>query len=525
MNTPIQQQWLPKLLEFDYEIQYRQGKDNVAADAFSRVEGSEVLHMAMTVLECDLMQQIKDAYQVDDRCKKMIEELVVKPDSVRHYSWVQGVLRRKSKIVVPAMVSLKDKVLEWLHCSGQGGHSGRDVTMQRVKGLFYWKGMIKDIQSYLRICSVCQRYKYDTAASPGLLQPLPIPEAVWIDISMDFIDGLPKSYRKTVIFVIVDCLSKAAHFIPLAHPYTAASVAQAFLDNVYKLHGFPRSIVSDRDAVFLNEFWQELFKLQGCSLNMSTAYHRQSDGQTEVVNRCVETYLRCMTGDKPYLWSKWLPLAEYWYNTNFHTATQSTPYEIVYGQPAPVHLPYLPGESKVEVVGKCLEDREKMLLLLKFYLLRAQHRMKQHADQHRSEREFDVGDFVFVKLQPYRQQSVVRRDNQKLAPKYYGPYKVLDKHGKVAYRLELPATSQIHPVFHVSQLKKLVGPVRVNTHLPSVYDEEVLKEPEKILGCKMVKRQDKAATMVLIKWKDQSDDEATWEYLFDLQKKYPEFQT
>lgn len=148
----------------------------------------------------------------------------------------------------------------------------------------YWKGLIKDIQAYLRSCSVCQHCKYDVAASPGLLQPLPIPEAVWIDLSMDFIEGLPQSFGKTVIFVVVDRLSKSDHFITLAHPYTAASMAQAFLDNVYKLHGFPRSIVSDRDTVFLSDFWQELFKLQGCSLNMSTAYHPRSHGQTEVVN-------------------------------------------------------------------------------------------------------------------------------------------------------------------------------------------------------------------------------------------------
>ena len=177
LNTPIQQQWLPKLLEFDYEIQYCQGKDNVAADALSRVGGSEILHMAMTVLDYDLMQLIKEAYQTDDCCKTLIVDLTLKPNGTKHYSWVQGVLRRKSKIVVPNVVSLKDKVLEWLHCSGQGGHSGRDVTMQRVKGLFYWKGMIKDIQYYLRSCSVCQQCKYDTAASPGPLQPLPIPEA------------------------------------------------------------------------------------------------------------------------------------------------------------------------------------------------------------------------------------------------------------------------------------------------------------------------------------------------------------
>lgn len=261
--------------------------------------------------------------------------------------------------------------------------------------------------------------------------------------------------------------------------------------------------------MFLSKFWQELFALEGCSLNVSTAYHPQSDGQTEVVNRCLETYLRCMTSDKPHMWSKWLPLAEYWYNTNFHSATQSTPYEIVYGQPPPVHLPYLPGESKVQVVAKCLEDREKMLLLLKFHLLRAQHRMKQEADKHRSERSLEVGDWIFVKLQPYRQQSVVIRGSQKISTKFFGPCKVLDKHGKVAYKLELPEYSRIHPVFHDSQLKKLVGEAATSTQLPTILQETEVKVPEACLGRKMVKRQGIAATMILMKWVDDSEENAT----------------
>lgn len=255
---------------------------------------------------------------------------------------------------------------------------------------------------------------------------------------------------------------------------------------------------------------------------MSTAYHPQSDGQTEVVNRCVETYLRCMTSDRPAMWSKWLPLAEYWYNTNFHTTTQTTPYEVVYGQAPPIYLPYLQGESKVQVVAKCLEDREKMLVLLKFHLMRVQHRMKQQADLYRSERSFEIGDWVYVKLQPYRQQSVVRRTTEKLTPKYFGPYCISDKVGEVAYKLKFPVGSKVHSVFHVSQLKSAMGNVTTSNQLPSVVGEDTILKPEFILERKMGKRQGRAVTLVLVQWEGQNAEEATWEYLFDLQRRFPE---
>lgn len=250
--------------------------------------------------------------------------------------------------------------------------------------------------------------------------------------------------------MVVDRLSKYAHFVPLQHPFTAAQVAQVFLDNVYKLHGLPNTIVSDRDKIFLSAFWQSLFKALKVKLKMSTAYHPQSDGQTEVVNRCLECYLRCMSGEKPKEWVQWLSMAEFWYNTNFHTSIQTTPFEVLYGQAPPIHMPYLPGESSVDAVDRTMVVREQVISMLKFHLLRAQNRMKSLADKHRTDRSFEVGVWVYLKLQPYRQTTARQSPYNKLSAKYYGPFQVVEKIGTLAYKLQLPSGSQIHPVFHVS---------------------------------------------------------------------------
>lgn len=154
-------------------------------------------------------------------------------------------------------------------------------------------------------------------------------------------------------------------FIGLKHPDTALDVAQLYLDQIFKLHGFPQSIVSDRDPIFINEVWQEFFNLQGVSLNQSTTYHTQSDGQTEVTNRTLETYLICMCSKAPQSWYKFLLLAEYWYNTSHHIVIQLNPFEIVYGQPPLFHMPYLLEESKVIIVDRTLRKREEIITLLK----------------------------------------------------------------------------------------------------------------------------------------------------------------
>lgn len=168
----------------------------------------------------------------------------------------------------------------------------------------------------MQSCFTCQQAKPDRSIYPGLLQPLPIPASSWEIISMDFIEGLPQSQSYNAIWVVVDKYSKFAHFVPLRHPFTAATIAKLFLDHIYRLHGLPASIISDRDRVFTSYLWPSLFKLAGVSLRTSTSYHPRTDGRTERVNQCLETYLRCFVHACPTKWAQWLPLGEFWYNSS-----------------------------------------------------------------------------------------------------------------------------------------------------------------------------------------------------------------
>jgi hypothetical protein len=252
-------------------------------------------------------------------------------------------------------------------------------------------------------------------AYPGLLQPLKIPAAAWEVVTMDFVDGLPKSAGFNCIMVVVDRFSRYAHFVPLVHPYTALSVAKAYMKDVFKLHSMPAAIVSDRDPVFTSKIWQELFRLSDTQLCMSSARHPQSDGQTERVNQCLEGYLRCFVHSCQSKWVQWLHLAELWYNTSYHSSLKKTPFEVLYG-----HAPRYFGIDRVESCAipqleEWLKERDTMTKLLQQHLERVQQRMKSQADKGRTERVFEAGDKVFLKLQPYLQSSVAFRANHKLA--------------------------------------------------------------------------------------------------------------
>ncbi|KAF7119456.1 hypothetical protein RHSIM_Rhsim13G0234900 [Rhododendron simsii] len=465
ISTTMQQKWLTQLLGYDYEIMFKAGQDNKVADALSRYGIREEGNLlALSVVQTDWLNSLKLGWQTDPALKAIIEELSNDPTSNEGYNLSQGVLTYKGRLVVNSDAQLRAFIMQEIHATPLGGHSGTEKTYRRAKRSFYWKGMRKELFAFVANCDTCQRNKTETVAVPGLLQPLPILERVWTDISMDFVEGLPSSQGKTVIFVVVDRLSKYAHFIALSHPYTAIEVAQSFMDSIFRLHGMPKSIVSDRDPVFTSGFWQN------------------------------------SSGERPRAWVQWLPLAEWWFNTNYHTATKLTPYQVVYGQVPPSHIHYIPGASNVAAVDQWGSTREATLRLLKEHLTQAQNRMKQQADQHRS--------------------------NMKLSPRFYGPFQVLKRIGQVAYQLELPAQAKIHPVFHVSLLKRKLGThVVPQSTLPPVDTDGILEpEPVAVLDRRLVKFKGRPATQFLVQWSNSYPEDATWEFYQQLKDKYPAFQ-
>ncbi|CAJ2640536.1 unnamed protein product [Trifolium pratense] len=442
-----------------------------------------------------VLDKILDEISRDVSVQKLLAEVMTDPSAKPGFSVQQGVLLYQGRLVIGPQSYIIPKLLKEFHETPIGGHSGFLRTYRRVAENLYWIGMQKTIREFVRACDICQRQKYEATTPCGLLQPLPIPNAVWEDISIDFITGLPKSKGFDAILVVVDRLSKYSHFILLKHPYTAKSVAEIFVKEV------------------------------GTTLKMSSAYHPETDGQTEVINRCLESYLRCFAIEQPKTWSVWIPWAEYWYNTTYHVSIGKSPFEVVYGRQPPKLLKFLKNETKVAAVAVELHDRDEALNQLKLHLLKAQQQMQAYANQKRRDLKFEVGEWVFLKLRPHRQHSVIRRINQKLAARYYGPFKIIEKIGEVAYKLQLPDQSRIHPVFHVSLLKKAVGDYQTQGELPKelevVIDEEVYRV--KVLGTRSVLKEGTMVVQSLIQWKDKSLDDVTWEDNDIIRGQFPEF--
>jgi hypothetical protein len=297
------------------------------------------------------------------------------PDS-QGFELHQGLIKVHCKIWVGANSALQTKLINAFHNSAIGGHSGVLPTYKCLKRLFSWSGMKTYVDDFVKQCVVCQQAKHLHSKPAGLLQPLPIPEGIWCELTMDFVEGLPLSNSANVIMVVVDRLTKYAHLIPLKHPFTASTVAQVFLDSVVKLHGVPLSIVSDRDKIFISRLWKELFSALGTKLQFTTAYHPQTDGQSERVNQCIEMFLRCFVHDNPHHWRHWLPLAEFWDNSLHHSALGMFPFKALYGcEPNMGAFPPFTEDNMLEA-DLILRDRQVQLDNIKMHLANAQNRMK-----------------------------------------------------------------------------------------------------------------------------------------------------
>jgi hypothetical protein len=294
--------------------------------------------------------------------------------------------------------------------------------------------------------------------------------------------------------------------------------------NVFKFHGMPSEIISDKDRKFVSEFWTTLFKMCGTKIKMSTAYHPETDGQTKRTNKTLEDMLRMYARKKQHSWIKWLYLVEFAYNEKLHSSIGVRPFFALYGQEYRTPISLSTPNSKFESINQMVREMNEVTESMKVSMKGSQERAKYYADHKRSFREFEVGDKVFLKVTPQRSGLKLGK-SKKLSPRFCGPFEITKRIGPVAYELRLPIDWKIHNVFHVSLLKKYVSdPTHVLSDLPNAAIEgELLAEPERILKEDIQYLRNRSFQRFLVKWKDYPEEEATWEREVDFRANYPNF--
>ncbi|KAI3760252.1 hypothetical protein L1987_50645 [Smallanthus sonchifolius] len=439
--------WLAFLEKFTFVVKHKTGVSNRVADALSR-RGNLLVSVRINVLGLDV---IREQLTTDPYFSVVLQDVQAgqKSDFLLH----DGFLFKGNQLCIPDS-SLRLKIIQELH--GEG-HVGRDRTLHLVQSSYFWPTMRKEVDRYVKRCRICQVSK-GTATNAGLYMPLPVPSQPWNDISMDFVLGLPQTQRgNDSIFVVVDRFSKMVHFIPCKKTTDAVNVAQLFFRDVYRLHGLPSSIVSDRDTRFLSHFWRSLWKMVNTQLNFSSAYHPQTDGQTEVVNRSLGNLLRCLVGDHVKSWDQKLCQAEFAHNHAVNRSTRFSPFQVVYSaQPrGPLDLMSLPVPGSVpKKVKDFVEGLHEIHKDVHDNLVRANSKYKQVADQKRRHVEFEEGDFVWAVLTKDR-FSV--GEYNKLSAKKIGPVEIVEKINSNAYRLKLPSHTRCSDVFNVKHLLPYYG--------------------------------------------------------------------
>jgi hypothetical protein len=437
-----------------------------------------------TIDAASLLAQVKAAAAQDDEYQLRLSKAGQMGLQVR-----DGLLYTEDGILhLPGSRDIQRQFLHEIHDTQTGGHLGVSKTLRKLRQRVYWYGMDRDVAQYVLSCVTCSTSKTSQQMPAGKLVPLPIPHRPWETIGMDFVGPLPrtKSFHDTIL-VVVDKLTKMIHLVPTNQAVTAQQTAKLVLREVVRLHGVPSSIISDRDPRFTSGFWKALWQQLNTQLRMSTAYHPQTDGQTERANRVVEDMLRAFVNLHRDDWDEYLTTVEMAYNSSPHTSTGYTPFELNGGSamlPIDIALRSRQG-TDVQAVEDLVSEVRQHLEDARLLLLKRQETQKKYADQHRREERYAVGDEVMLST-----AQLPARYRGKLSDPYTGPFRVVAVKGDVNVELELPpAMKRIHPVFHVDRLKRYVrsavewpGREQQDRPPPVLMDGEEEWEVERIVG-------------------------------------------
>jgi hypothetical protein len=419
-----------------------------------------------------------------------------------------GILWFKNRLCVPEQGHYRNTIMDEGHNSAYSIHPRATKMYVDLREKYWWRGMKGDVATFVAQWEICQRVKIEHQKPSGLLQPLPISEWKWEDISMDFINGLPRTPKDTdLIWVIIDRLTKVAHFIPVSTTYGGDKLAELYIDNILKLHGVPKSASRLKTH-----------------LDYSSTCDPQIDGQTEWVNQVLKDMLRAYVLTYGKCWEDNLAFAKFSYNNEYHASLKKAPFEVLYERKCRTHwcdqrLETTP--MKILILSRL---QKKKIAKARENLRIAQSHQKSYADKRRRALEFDVGDHVYLNVSPIRgtHRFWVRG---KLTPRYIGPYPILNRIGTVAYKLKLPERLvDVHDVFHVSQLIKCfrVPEEQVVSDTLDLRDDLRYQEvPIKILDTMIEKTRMKVINLYKVQWSRQSKAEVTWEKEDAIRDEYP----